>query len=164
MKIVIAIIILMIQEGIFAQDVVGYWKSVNAEKGFTTSVVAVYEYQGKIYGQLVVTYDEKTGTLIDTVYAPVQKAGTVKDKPFLVKICIFWNLEKKGTKYKGGTVLDPRTGMTFACELWVNTGLLMIRGLVGPFGMNEIFYPAGDADFPPGFDKPPLSSLIPVLP
>ena len=155
---------ILIHVQISGQDVVGFWKSVNPDKGFTTSILAVYEYKNKIYGQLIVTYDEKTGSLIDTYDAPAQKASHVKGEPFLVKICLFWGLEKKGDRYKAGTVLDPRTGMKFACELWTSGGLLVIRGLVGPFGMNEFFHPASASDFPSGFAVPALTAFVPVLP
>lgn len=146
------------------QDVCGFWKTVDKKRGFTTSVIAVYEYEGKIYGQVIIGNDEKTGALIDTFYDPVQVAEKLKSKPFLERINIFWGLEPRGEKYGGGTVFDPRTGWRFACELWTEDGFLVLRGLIGPFGKNVLFHPAVDADFPPGFLVPDLGSFVPVVP
>ncbi|MDD3366234.1 MAG: DUF2147 domain-containing protein [Sphaerochaetaceae bacterium] len=145
-------------------DAIGFWKSVDSKKGFTTSVIAVYEHNNLLYGRVVVGYDEKTGELIDTMYNPNQQVHKLPEQPLLLTIDIFWNLQPGGTRWLGGRILDPRSGRTYSCECWVQDGDLIIRGKVGPFGMNNVFHKAQQYDFPYGFILPDLQKFRPNIP
>ncbi|HCS36872.1 MAG: hypothetical protein CVV48_16165 [Spirochaetae bacterium HGW-Spirochaetae-4] len=147
-----------------SDDVVGFWKSTDAKQGFTTSVIAVYSYGESLYGRVVVSYDERTGELLETMYHPLQRVEKLASKPKLLAIDIFWNMKSNNGKWHGGKVLDPRSGHVYACECWVHNGLLVLRGKIGPFGMNSIFYPVVDSDFPTGFVRPELTGLVPSIP
>lgn len=147
-----------------SDDVLGFWKSTDAKQGFTTSVIAVYCYGENLYGRVVVSYDERTGALLETMYHPLQRVEKLTSKPKLLAIDIFWNMKSDNGKWRGGKVLDPRSGHVYACECWVHNGLLVLRGKIGPFGMNSIFYPVADSDFPTGFVRPELTSLVPSIP
>jgi len=148
------------------QDAVGFWKTVDRNKGFTTSVIAVYLREDCLEGRIIVSYDEHTGAFIETFHAPVQSVAKLKDNPYLLGINLFWGLRRSEDRWVGGKVFDPRSGNTFRCEVWVDKEVLILRGQVGPFGLNNRFYPALEEDFPLGFIRPDLSgaeleSIIP---
>ncbi len=41
-----------------AESVVGLWRGVDENSGESTMFTYIYEYQGKLYGRMVVTFDE----------------------------------------------------------------------------------------------------------
>lgn len=150
--------------GISSTEVVGFWKTVDSHKGFTTSVIAVYACDQTVYGRVIVSYDEKTGELLETMYDPQKFVEKLSHPQRLLDINIFWNLHLAKNRWKGGRVFDPRSGNTFNCELWVQDEELILRGMVGPFGVNNTFLAAESGDFPTGFVPPPLDTLKPCIP
>ncbi len=145
-------------------DAIGFWKSIDSKQGFTTSIIAVYEHETKLFGRVVVSYDEKTGELVDTLDNPSKQVEKLPGNPLLITIDLFWNLVPDGNKWRGGRILDPRSGRMYACDCWVQDGDLIIRGKVGPFGMNNVFYKVYTHEFPPNFSIPDLQGFIPNIP
>jgi len=141
------------------EEAVGFWKTVDKGKGFTTSVIAVYIREDCLVGRIIVSNDEHTGEFIETYEAPMQRVSKLKENPFLLRINLFWGLKRTENRWVGGKVFDPRSGNTYRCEVWVEKGVLILRGQVGPFGLNNRFYPALAEDFPSGFVPPDLSTL-----
>ena len=147
-----------------AQDIVGFWKTIDDETGKAESIVAVYEYQGKYYGRIVATYDEN-GNINATMYAPGQRAPGVIGNPFYAGLDIIWNLQNDGSRYTDGKILDPEHGRVYGAELWVNNnGDLVVRGKLLFFGRNQTWPPAQDNDFPSNFRKPDLTAFVPSIP
>jgi len=146
------------------QDAVGFWKTVDRGKGFTTSVIAVYIREDCLEGRIIVSYDEQTGAFIETFQAPKQRVSKLKGNPYLLGINLFWGLKRAENRWVGGKVLDPRSGNTFRCEVWVEKDVLVLRGQVGPFGLSNRFYPALKEDFPPDFILPNLTSIESIIP
>ncbi len=146
------------------QDAVGFWKTVDRGKGFTTSVIAVYIREDCLEGRIIVSYDEQTGAFIETFHAPMQRVSKLKGNPYLLGINLFWGLKRAENRWVGGKVFDPRSGNTFRCEVWVEKDVLILRGQVGPFGLNNRFYPALKEDFPPDFILPNLISIESIIP
>lgn len=151
-------------KGAELSDIFGYWKSVDTRKNITTSVIGFYEHNGLMHGRSVIGYDEKSGHLIDTIYSPTQRVEKLKGKPLLHTIDIVWGLTPDGDKWRGGKVLDPRYGTIFDCEAWVEDNILIVRGKLGPFGVNTIFYKLENNDIPYGFSLPNLQTFIPNIP
>ena len=57
--------------------------------------------------------------------------GARKDQAWLGLITIE-GLSKQGKEYTGGTSLEPKSGKTYKCKLWLDTdGNLKIRGYIG---------------------------------
>ena len=154
-RITLLLILLMLRATLaFAdnpQDAVGFWKTVDRGKGFTTSVIAVYIREDCLEGRIIISYDEHTGAFIEAFQAPKQRVSKLKENPYLLGINLFWGLKRAENRWVGGKVFDPRSGNTFRCEVWVEKDVLVLRGQVGPFGLNNRFYPALEEDFPPGF-------------
>lgn len=53
---------------------------------------------------------------------------------------IIRNLEKKGNEFKGGDILDPKNGKIYDCKLWVENGVLKVRGYVAFLYRTQSWY------------------------
>ncbi len=168
----ISILVLCLLFGIIAypllashrSEVFGYWKSVDNRRNITTSVIGIYEHNGRMYGRSVVGYDERGGHLVDTIYRPTFRVEKLPGRPFLHTIDLLWGLTHDGVRWRGGQILDPRYGNIFNCEAWVENGSLIIRGKIGPFGVNKVFYKIDNKDLPGGFILPDLTTFTPNVP
>ena len=145
-----------------AQDITGYWKTVDEETGKARCVVAIYEHDGLRYGRIIGTYDDK-GVMTENIYKAVTRAPGVVGNPFYCGLDIIWNLENRRISYRG-KILDPQHGKVYNAELWVQDGNLIVRGKLLMFGRNQTWYPALKSDFPADFKVPELSSLVPKIP
>ncbi|MDC7233006.1 MAG: DUF2147 domain-containing protein [Spirochaetales bacterium] len=141
-------------------DVLGLWKTVDDETGEVKSIVKVYDYQGKIFGRILVTFEE--GKVKDTYVNPKDRAEEVKGEPFYCGLDFIWNMQKAGEKYKKGKILDPQNGKVYSSEMWRDGSNLIVRGKIGPIGRNQTWLPANAGDFPSGVSEP--SGLVPSIP
>src|SRR6267154_713184 len=46
---------------------------------------------------------------------------------------ILQELSKNGDEFSGGHILDPENGKVYRCKLWIEDGVLKVRGYWGPF-------------------------------
>lgn len=159
----ILLYIMSMSADLAAQDIVGFWKSINEKTGQAQSVIAVYPYEGKYYGRIIGTFNDQ-GVMKETIYSPKERAPGVIGNPYYCGLDIIWGLENKGKKYKG-EILDPEKGKVYNAELWVNDdGNLVVRGKLFIFGRSQIWRPTTSSDFPSGFKKPDLYKMVPVQP
>ena len=156
-------LILMIRQvdGGIEKDIVGFWKTIDEKKGFITSIIVSYIHKDKLYGRVIVSFEEKTGKFIESYMNPSQIAYKVEGSPLLLELDIFYDLVLKDDKYCDGIVLDPRNGRTYRAEAWIHEKSLVLRGKIGPFGLNTIFLPAYESDFPDFVKIPSLFSFTP---
>jgi uncharacterized protein (DUF2147 family) len=148
---------------LLADDIQGFWKTIDDKTGKQQSVVAIYEFQGKYFGRVIGSYDENN-YLYDNIYSPKTQAYAVPGSPYYSGLDIIWNIQKQGNKYKGGSVLDPEHGKVYDAEMWLDNGNLIVRGEILFFGRNVKWLAATDADFPRGFKKPDLTAMTPSIP
>lgn len=148
---------------LWAQSVVGFWKTVDEKTGKVQSIVAIYEYQNQCFGRIIATYGSD-GNFSDSIENPKTRAPGVEGEPFYSGMDIIWNLKKKGDKYTKGNILDPDQGRVYSAEMWLHEGNLVVRGQLLFFGRNQTWLPASDIDFPQGFRKPDLAQLVPQIP
>jgi len=141
-----------------SQDPVGYWAIRDAHRGFTQSVIVIYEQGSTLHGRTLVQYDEQNGTLVDTFIHPELRAE-IDGRPYATETDLFWGLEPGDSGWDDGRILDPRNGRTYDCELWFSDGALVLRGHLGVFGRRMALHPVSDADLPAGFELPPLEEL-----
>lgn len=146
-----------------AQDVVGFWKTIDDKTGRPESIIAIYDYNGKVFGRIVATYNEQ-GKIDDTIYNPKDRAPGVIGNPFYAGLDIIWNLQKNGSKYSKGHIMDPEKGRVYDAEMWREGRHLIVRGEIFFFGRNQAWDPALESDFPHGFKKPDLNTLVPSIP
>lgn len=110
-----------------AQSVFGKWKTVNDETGISHSIVEIYKDSetGEVKGKLVRMLKEEMKDKLCTLCE-----GERKNKP-LEGLLIMEGLEKEGSEYVGGVVMDPKTGKEYKCKIWVdedNPDHLKVRG------------------------------------
>lgn len=146
-----------------ADDPLGFWRVTDPKTGKTGSIIAIYEYQGKLYGRIIATLDSNE-KLDDSIYDPKFRAPGVLGEPFYSGLDMIWDLKKEGDKYTGGKLIDPEHGKIYDADLWAQNGKLYVRGKVWVFGENEEWQKAQDSDFNDKFKKPDTSKFIPAIP
>lgn len=144
-----------------AQNIGGFWKSIDEKTGQVECLVAIYEYQEKYYGRIISTYNHD-GVMDGSIYAPHGRAGGVKGHPYYCGLDIIWNLHDSGSRYKG-KIMDPRNGNVYDAELWIKNGNLVVRGKLLFFGSSRTWLPAQDSDFSASFPKPNVKTFVPVI-
>lgn len=147
----------------YAQEIQGFWKTISDETNQPQSIVGIYEYQGKYYGRIIATYDDK-GKIDATLDSPNGRAPGVEGEPFYTGLDIIWGLKPQDSKYLDGKILDPEKGRVYDAEMWRKDGNLIVRGKVWIFGANQEWLPAGPTDFPPGFTPPDMTQFVPQIP
>jgi uncharacterized protein (DUF2147 family) len=145
-----------------AEDIGGFWKTINEKTGEAQAVIAVYEHDGRYYGRIIGSYGPD-GVMRDTIYTPIKRAPGLADQPFYSGLDIIWFLVDRGLKFKG-KILDPEHGDVYNSELWIDNGNLVVRGKLLMFGRSQTWLPATAADFPKGFKMPDLKKLVPNIP
>jgi len=106
--------------------VFGTWKTVNDKTGKEESKVQVFKGKdGKAYGKIIyLTNPDERGNLC------IDCKGDKKDAP-VVGMTIIEGLEKKGSEYVNGTVIDPEDGKVYDCKIWREGDSLKVRGYWG---------------------------------
>ena len=143
--------------------IAGFWKTIDDKTGQARCVVAVYDYQGKYYGRMIGSYDDK-GEMTDTIYSPKGRAPGVLGSPFYSGLDFIWDLANEGNERYRGRIMDPEKGDIYKAELWVKNNNLIVRGELLFFGRNQTWLPALRTDFPKGFKIPDTSKFVPVIP
>ena len=146
-----------------ADDVTGLWKGIDENTGETTMFTYIYEYRGKVYGRLVVTYDD--GVLKNYMGGPgLDVAEKWVGDPTYIGLDFIWEMEDRGDKWKKGNICDPEEGKIYASEMWTENGNLVVRGKIGPFGRNQIWLPVSSSELPSGLDFGNPASWVPEIP
>ncbi len=161
-KIYIALLLFFFGSSLMAEELTGFWRTVDKHTGQTTSVIAVYPYQGKYYGRIIATYN-KEGIMDDTMYHPKERAPGIQGTPYYSGLDIVWNVSLEEGRYRG-YVVDPRKGKIYDAELWKENGNLILRGEVFIFGKNEIWPPFLEENFTASFKKPDIKTFVPIIP
>lgn len=105
----------------YSQDIFGTWITESGDGN-----VEIYENNGKIYGKIV--WLEKGPDTKDT-HNPDAKLKERK----LIGVNLLSGLNKKGDKYEGGKIYDPKSGKTYKCAIWLDGKELKVRGILGIF-------------------------------
>ncbi len=147
-----------------AGDISGFWKILDEKSGRQRCMVAIYPYNGRYYGRIVASFNQSTGQLLETIYAPRDRAPGVRGKPFYCGLDFIWNVQRAGNKFGNGKILDPEHGDVYNVELWTKGNNLVVRGKLLMFGRNMTWVPASESDFAQGFAKPDITKFVPQIP
>ena len=130
-KLIFAFITLFISHLAMAADgITGFWTTIDDETNEAKSIVQIYEYKGKYYGRVVELLKNKQAT------------AKIPNNPKIEGLDIIWDLEPNKNKYKGGEILDPKTGKVYGCEIWRDKDNLIVRGKIAFLGRNQTWLPA----------------------
>lgn len=113
------------------QLVTGKWITIDDETAREKSIVEIYERGGKYFGKVVSIFP---GEGVDT--DPVCDECSEDDPRYNKKVIgmeIIKDLERSGSEYVDGTILDPEIGRVYRCKIWVDGDKLNVRGYWGPF-------------------------------
>lgn len=121
---------------IFGQSPVGTWVNIDDEDGIAKSHIRIYNLEGKLYGKVV-----KLLPAADITHCHKCK-GDKKHQPILDMV-ILKDMEKKGTKWDGGLILDPGKGKEYKCQISLEDHeTLNVRGYIGSpiFGRTQQWF------------------------
>lgn len=107
------------------ETVLGTWKTVDDKTGEAKSYVEIYEKEGKVYGKITRLLSAEPDAVCDAC------KGSKKNKP-IRGMMIIEEMERDGNEFNGGKILDPETGNTYKCKIWVSENdpdVLNVRGI-----------------------------------
>lgn len=106
-----------------ADKIVGKWKTIDDKDGSEKSIVNIFKAtNGKYYGKIDKLFKEPEKLCTEC-------EGANKNQPILGMLIIN-NLIAKDNKLTGGTILDPKNGKVYKCNISLETGgeKLNVRG------------------------------------
>jgi len=129
-KTITVFLLAVLPMAISAQSAIeGTYKTIDDKTGEVKSHVVIYTQNGKAYGKITKLI-RKPSENQDPVCDKCK--GWRKDKK-IIGMQIMQDLKPEGNKWKGGTIVDPKNGKTYGCEVEpVNGGKqLRVRGYLG---------------------------------
>ena len=130
MRIVLLLLFLLFGLNSFAQ-ITGKWTSIDDNSGEPRSVIEIIERGSKFFGR-VVKIHSKPNEDPDPVCDKCDEADP-RFKKKVIGMEILQELSKNGDEFSGGHILDPENGKVYRCKLWIEDGVLKVRGYWGPF-------------------------------
>ncbi len=149
-----------------AEPIGGLWLSIADDGKTPESVAFMYQYQGKMYGRMLVSYEK--GQLKETILEPTGRAEKVQGNPLFMGMDYVYQMVDVGSEWQG-LIMDPRTGDEFDCKVKKSGDKLLVRGqLKGPlgglFGRDQVWRALKPGDLPPGMTVPDPATWVPVIP
>lgn len=117
--------------GLSQESVIGKWKTLDENTGEARSVVEILETNGLIFGKVVRIFPRP-----EMEPDPICKKCSPDDPRYNKKVIgmeIIRKMERNGNEYSGGDILDPENGRVYRSKIWVEDGVLKVRGYWGPF-------------------------------
>ena len=110
-KVLLSLVLMVMSAAGYAQGVIGKWVTEGGD-----SQVEIYQWLQKGDGQL-------------DVHNPDKKLQSRK----LIGVNILTGLTKKGDKWEGGRIYNPKNGKTYKCSIWLDGNQLKVRGYIAMF-------------------------------
>jgi len=123
----LAILLLVPRAGRAAEPATGFWTTIDDDGKTPTSVVEIYAKGGKLHGKIVELINPREKNPRCT-----ECDGDKHNQPIL-GMEILWGLERDGSEWSGGKILDPKSGKEYKCYIEViDAGRrLKVRGYIG---------------------------------
>ena len=126
-KVIVLFAVMMMSVVGYAQDVIGKWVTEGGD-----SQVEIYQNGDKLDGKIV-WLKKGDGQLDD--HNPDKSMRSRK----LVGTNILTGLTKKGDKWEGGKIYNPKNGKTYKCSIWLEGNNLKVRGYVAMFYETQVW-------------------------
>lgn len=120
-KILLSMAIAIMSFAANAQGVFGKWLTEEGD-----AQVEIYEKDGKVNGKVV--WLQQGPDTKDSKNPDAKLRGRK-----LMGVDLLSGLTKKGDKYEGGKVYDPKSGKSYKCAIWLDGNDLKVRGYLGIF-------------------------------
>lgn len=113
-----------------AEEIVGKWKTIDDETKKARSIVVISVSNGVASGKIVDLLNRAPNEEADPVCDKCKGSDNGKK---IKGMTIIRNLKKDGNEWKGGTILDPKTGKVYKCKIEAVDGgkVLKVRGFIG---------------------------------
>jgi len=121
-------------------DIFGLWKSIDDETGEEKSLVEIYKKDGKAYGKIV----ELLNPSADDPDPVCDECPDHRKNKRITGLEIITALKKDGDVWEKGEILDPENGKIYKCKIWVEGGLLKVRGYVSFLYRTQTWLPANN--------------------
>jgi uncharacterized protein (DUF2147 family) len=149
--------------------VTGFWSAIDDQTGRAKSVVALYVYQGTLYGRIILVYEDDGITIKDDIYSRKFASPFLEGNPPFCGLDIIWGLDPgKNGRWTGGSVMDPgdlkQKPRVYDAVVWLRDGHLIVRGKIAFLGKNQVWKRFDMDDFPRGFQVPDYTSFTPAVP
>jgi len=112
-----------------ADKIVGRWKTIDDKDGSTKSIVLIFKAtNGQYYGKIDKMFKDPEKLCVEC-------QGANKNK-LILGMMIINNLVEKDGKLSGGTILDPKNGKVYKCNISLEGGndKLNVRGSLDKSG------------------------------
>lgn len=120
-KILASMMLVFVSAVAYSQGIIGKWVTEGGE-----SQVEIYQ-NGDLFCGKIIWLKAGDGQL--DVHNPDKKLQSRK----LIGVNILTGLKKKGDKYEGGKIYNPKNGKNYKCSIWLEGGKLKVRGYVAMF-------------------------------
>ena len=121
-----------------AQSPIGKWVTIDDNTGKQRSVVEISKNaDGTLRGTIVQLFrgpNEDQDPLCD-------KCKGADHNKKVIGLTIIKNMQKDGDKWNDGTIMDPESGSTYDCKLWLEGGELKVRGYLAFFFRTQTWRP-----------------------
>ncbi len=125
-KALFSVLIIALSVSVNAQTIFGKWNSTNDDTGKVDSVIEIYKKDGKAYAKIIEIKDPTRQNAVCDLCK-----GENKNKP-LLGLNILTGLQKNGSEWSDGEIVDPRNGTVYSCYITLlNENKLKIRGYIG---------------------------------
>ena len=114
-----------------AQSVTGKWKTTDDKTGEQKSIVEIFERDGKVFGKIIRIFPSE-GENPDPLCNECPEDDALYKKK-IIGMEIIKDMQKSGSEYSEGNILDPEEGKVYKCKLWLEGNDLKVRGYWGPF-------------------------------
>lgn len=114
---------------------IGIWKTIDHVSGEPKSHVEIYMSGNELKAKVVKLLEVPEDTIC------TKCPGNKKNKPVMGMV-ILEGMTKNDDKYTGGTIMDPKDGKEYKCQIWLEDhNRLAVRGYVGlvAFGKTQIW-------------------------
>jgi len=134
------ILLALISQSAYSQNIVGKWKTIDDETGEAKSVVQIWKAEdGLFYGKIMKLFDPAKQESICDKCDP--KDARYKQKVIGMKI-IQGMKKTGGNEWTDGTILDPNNGKVYKCKLFVEGKNLMVRGYIAFLYRTQTWLPS----------------------
>jgi uncharacterized protein (DUF2147 family) len=137
MKGILTALLLVFALTVNGQDIFGKWKTIDDETGKPKSIVEITEKDGKAFGKILKLFREP-GEDPDPICDDCTDYR--KDKK-VIGMTIVTDMVKDGDEWEDGEILDPKNGKVYDCKMWVEDGVLKVRGYIAFFYRTQTWMP-----------------------